>query len=184
MNLTRPGTLIAIFVSCALLAWLAVRASFENLPLLPFTAIPALAALAVAETAVARNIRARLTGRRTGKPVAPIAVARLVALAKASSVAAAALGGLVAGYLTYVLGMLDKPVPARDARVAGATLLPQLPCSRRRPTWSAAAATRTRRTTKTTNRGTRGTTGNGIRDGPRLRPVEPGRRGFSAGTRG
>jgi len=122
VNLTRPGTLIAIFVSCALLAWLAVRASFENLPLLPFTAIPALAALAVAETAVARNIRARLTGRRTGKPVAPIAVARLVALAKASSVAAAALGGLVAGYLTYVLGMLDKPVPARDARVAGATL--------------------------------------------------------------
>lgn len=122
MNLTRPVTLVVIFFSCALLSWLAVRGSFENLPLLPFTAIPALAALAIAETAVARNIRARLTGRRPGKPVAPIAVARLVALAKASSVAAAALGGLVGGYLVYVLGMLDKPVPARDARVAGATL--------------------------------------------------------------
>jgi hypothetical protein len=123
VNLTRPGTLAVIFGGCALLAWLAVRASFENLPLLPVTAIPALAALAIAEAAVARNIRARLTGRRSSKPVAPIAVARLVALAKASSVAAAALGGLAGGYLAYVLGLLDKPVPARDARVAGATLV-------------------------------------------------------------
>ena len=123
MNLTRPGTLAVIFGGCALLAWLAVRATYENLPLLPVTAIPALAALAIAETAVARNIRGRLTGRRPGKPVAPIAVARLVALAKASSAAAAALGGLAGGYLAYVLGLLDKPVPARDARVAGLTLV-------------------------------------------------------------
>ena len=123
MNLTRPGTLAVIFGGCALLAWLAVRATFENLPLLPVTAIPALAALAIAEAAAARNIRGRLTGRRPGKPVAPIAVARLVALAKASSAAAAALGGLAGGYLAYVLGLLDKPVPARDARVAGATLV-------------------------------------------------------------
>ncbi len=122
MNLTRPGTLAVIFAGCALLAWVAVRATFGNLPLLPVTAIPALAALAIAETVVARNIRGRLTGRRPGKPVAPIAVARLVALAKASSAGAAALGGLAGGYLIYVLGLLDKPIPARDARVAGATL--------------------------------------------------------------
>jgi hypothetical protein len=122
VNLTRPGTLAVIFAGCALLAWLAVRATFQNLPLLPVTAIPALAALAIAETVVARNIRGRLTRRRRGKPVAAIAIARLVALAKASSAAAAALGGLAAGYLAYVLGLLDKPIPARDARIAGATL--------------------------------------------------------------
>ncbi len=122
MNLTRPGTLAVIFAGCTLLAWLAVRATFENLPLLPVTAIPALAALALAETVVARSIRGRLTGRRPGKPVAPLVVARLVAFAKASSAAAAALGGLAAGYLAYVLGLLDKTVPARDARVAGVTL--------------------------------------------------------------
>jgi fructose-specific phosphotransferase system IIC component len=51
--------------------------------------------------------------------MAPIAVARLVALAKASSAAGAAIGGLLAGYLAYVLGQLDKTIPARDARVAG-----------------------------------------------------------------
>jgi hypothetical protein len=45
-----------------------------------------------------------------------------VALAKVSSAAAAALGGLAGGYLIYVLGSLDKTIPARDARVAGATV--------------------------------------------------------------
>jgi len=123
MQLTRPGTLAGIFAVCAIVAWLAVRATFQNLPLLPISAIPALAALAIAETAVGRHVRARLTGRSSStKPIAPIGVARLVALAKASSVAAAALGGLAAGYLIYVLGSLYKSIPARDAGVAGATV--------------------------------------------------------------
>ena len=123
MQLTRPGTLAGIFVLCAIVAWLAVRATFQSLPLLPVTAVPALAALAIAEAAVGRNIRGRLTGRRgSTKPLAPIGVARLVALAKASSVAASALGGLAGGYLIFLLGSLDKSIPARDARVAGATV--------------------------------------------------------------
>jgi hypothetical protein len=122
VRMTRPGTIAGIFVLCALAAWLAVRATYASLPLLPVTAVPALVALALGETVVGRNIKSRLAGRRTGKPVAPIAVARLVALAKASSAAAAAIGGLTAGYLAYVLGQLDKTVPARDARVAGVTL--------------------------------------------------------------
>jgi hypothetical protein len=123
MQLTRPGTLAGVFALCAIVAWLAVRATFQNLPLLPITAVPALAALAIAEAFVGRHVRSRLTGRRSPtKPLAPIAVARLVALAKASSVAASALGGLAGGYLIFVLGSLDKTIPARDARVAGATV--------------------------------------------------------------
>lgn len=123
MRMTRPGTLLAIFVIGLIVGWLATRATFVNLPLLPITAVPALAALALAEAAVGRSVHARLSGRRKGaKPLAPLAVARLVALAKASSAAAAALGGLVAGYLVFVLRELDKSVPARDARVAGVTL--------------------------------------------------------------
>ena len=123
MHMTRPGTLAGIFALCAIVAWLAVRATFENLPLLPVTAVPALGALAIAEAVVGRHVRSRLTGRRAGtKPIAPIGVARLVALAKASSVAASALGGLAAGYLVFLLGSLDKSIPARDARVAGATV--------------------------------------------------------------
>jgi Protein of unknown function (DUF3180) len=113
----------ATFVIAAIVGWLATRATYVNLPLLPITAVPALAALALAEAAVGRSVQSRLSGRRKGaKPVAPLAVARLVALAKASSTAAGVLGGLVAGYLVYVLRELDKTVPARDARVAGVTL--------------------------------------------------------------
>jgi hypothetical protein len=120
--MTRPGTLAGIFALCALGGWLAVRLTFASLPLLPIGPIPVLVALAVGETVVGRNVRGRISGRITGKPMAALAVARLVALAKASSAAAAAIGGLLAGYLAYVLGQLDKTIPARDARVAGITL--------------------------------------------------------------
>jgi hypothetical protein len=122
MHMTRPGTLAGIFAICAIIAWLAVRSTFTDLPLLPISAVPALAALAFAEALIGRNVRNRLTGRKAAKPLAPIAVARLVALAKASSAGGAALGGLTAGYLIFVLRELDKTIPARDARVAGATL--------------------------------------------------------------
>jgi hypothetical protein len=120
--MTRPGTLAGIFAICAVVSWLATRSAFTDLPLLPITAVPALAALAIAETAIGRHVRRRLTGRTSGKPIAPMGVARLVALAKASSAAGAALGGLTGGYLVFVLGELSKSIPARDARVAGATV--------------------------------------------------------------
>ena len=99
-----------------------MRVTFANLPLVPVGPIPVLVALALGEAIVGRNVRGRITGRISGKPLAPMAVARLVALAKASSVSAAAIGGLLAGYLSYVLGQLDKTIPARDARVAGIAL--------------------------------------------------------------
>jgi fructose-specific phosphotransferase system IIC component len=123
MHMTKPGTLAGIFVAAAIVGWLATRATFTNLPLLPITAVPALAALALAEAAVGRSVHLRVTGRRKGsKPLAALAVARLVALAKASSTTGAAIGGLVAGYLVFVLREVDKSIPARDARVAGVTL--------------------------------------------------------------
>jgi Protein of unknown function (DUF3180) len=121
VQMTRPATLAGIFALCALGAWLAVRVTFTSLPLLPIGPIPVLVALALGEALVGRNVRGRITGRIVGKPLAPIAVARLVALAKASSAAGAAIAGLLGGYLAYVLGQLDKTIPARDARVAGIT---------------------------------------------------------------
>lgn len=120
--MTRPSTLAGIFALCTLASWLAVRKTFVSLPLLPVGLVWVLLGLAVAETLVARHVRRRIARLGSGKPLAPIAVARLVALAKASSAAAAVLAGLAAGFLIYVLGMLDKPVPAHEARVAGVTL--------------------------------------------------------------
>lgn len=121
--MTRPGTLAGIFALCTLASWLAVRKTFASLPLLPVGITWVLLGLAIAEVLVARHVRRRISRPGSGKPLAPIAVARLVALAKASSAAASALGGLAAGFLIYVLNLLDKTEPARDARTAGVTFV-------------------------------------------------------------
>jgi hypothetical protein len=122
MTPTRAPTLTVVAVVCAVISWLAIRATFSSLPPLPYTALPPLLILGIGEAWSGRNLKARLTGRRAGKPLAPIAVARMVALAKASSLAAAAFGGLAAGFLIYVAGSLNKTVPRGDAYAAGATL--------------------------------------------------------------
>ena len=49
-------------------------------------------------------------------------MARLAALAKASSTAAAVIGGLAAGFAIYVTGLLDKSIPRADAYAAWATV--------------------------------------------------------------
>jgi hypothetical protein len=123
MTPTRPRTLLAVAAVCALVAWLIVRASFSGLPTLPWTAAPAMLLLAAAEAISGRNLQARIQGRRRGgRPLAPIAVARMAALAKASSAGGAAFGGIAAGFLIYTLGLLSVTVPRNDAINAGATV--------------------------------------------------------------
>jgi Protein of unknown function (DUF3180) len=119
---TRPRTLIVVAVVCAAASWLIVRATFATLPRLPWTGVIAMAVLAVAEAWTARNMQSRILGRRKGKPLAPIAVARMVALAKASSLGAATFGGLAAGLLIYTASSLNKTVPRADAITAAITV--------------------------------------------------------------
>lgn len=134
MQPTRPWPLLAVAAVCAVLAWLVVSATFANLPPLPWTAVPALLLVAIGETLIGRNLRARLlgqTGARPGgqpsgrpgvKPVQPMAVPKVVALAKASSTAAAAFGGLAGGFAIYAARSLGKPVPRHDALTAVVTV--------------------------------------------------------------
>jgi len=122
MTPTRPWTLLVVAAVCALVAWLIVRSTFSSLPTLPWTAAPAMLLLAAAEAVSGRNLRARIRGRRGGRPLAPIAVVRLAALAKASSVGGAAFGGLAAGFFIYTLGLLSVTVPRNDAINAGTTV--------------------------------------------------------------
>jgi hypothetical protein len=121
MTPTRPWTLVAVAAVCAVAAWLVVRSRFGELPTLPWSAAPALLVLAAAEALSGRNLRARIQGRRSGKPLAPIAVARMAALAKASSLGAAAFGGLAAGLFGYTAGLLNLTVARGDAINAGIT---------------------------------------------------------------
>jgi hypothetical protein len=123
MTPTRNWVLAVLAVVGAVLAWLVVRGTYASLPPLPWTAAVAMLVLGLAEAASGRNLRARIRGGPGLKPVAPLAAVRMAALAKASSHAAAIIGGLDAGFLVYVLGSLDKPVPRSDAFAAGGTFL-------------------------------------------------------------
>ena len=119
MTPTRPWTLVAVAAVCAVATWLVVRMTFASLPPLPWTAVPSMLLLAITEAWIGRNLRARILGRRRGKPLAPLAVARMAALAKATSLGAAAFGGFAAGFLAHTVGSLDKVVPRIDAIAAG-----------------------------------------------------------------
>jgi Protein of unknown function (DUF3180) len=120
MNPTRWPTLALLAAGSAILAWLLLRQTYSVLPPLPWTGVPALLLLALAETWSGRSLRSRMRGRG-GKPVPPIAVARMAALAKATSLAAAVIGGLAAGFLLYVSSSLDKAAYRADAYAAAAT---------------------------------------------------------------
>ena len=143
MKPTRISTLVIIAVVCAAAGWVLLRAVYAKLPPLPWTGVPALLIAAAAEAWTGRDLRARIAGPRRGsgqgtgrgsgqgagrgsgqgagrdlKPPAPLFVSRMVALAKASSVAAAIIAGFAAGFDFYLAGSLTASVPREDALTA------------------------------------------------------------------
>jgi len=119
---TRTSTLAVVAVVCALAAWLLLKLIYASLPPLPWTGVPALLVAALAEAWTGRDLKARIAGRPGVKPAAPLFVSRMVALAKASSLAGAAIAGLCAGFLIYLSGSLSNPIPRQDALTAALTL--------------------------------------------------------------
>jgi hypothetical protein len=142
---TRISTLVIIAVVCAAAGWVLLRAVYAKLPPLPWTGVPALLIAAVAEAWTGRDLRARIAGPRRGsgqgargsgqgargsgqgtrdlKPPAPLFVSRMVALAKASAVAAAIIAGFAAGFDFYLAGSLSASVPREDALTAVITFV-------------------------------------------------------------
>jgi hypothetical protein len=123
MKPTRISTLVIIAVVCAAAGWLLLRAVYAKLPPLPWTGVPALLIAAFAEAWMGRDIKARIAGRPRSKPVEPLFVSRMVALAKASSVAAAIIAGLAAGFDLYLAGSLNASTPRQDALTAVITFV-------------------------------------------------------------
>jgi Protein of unknown function (DUF3180) len=121
MKPTRTSTLAVVAVVCAAVCWVLLRAVYERLPPLPWTGVPALLVAAVAEAWMGRDLRARIAGRRGMKPAAPLFVSRMVALAKATSLAAAVIAGLAIGFVIYLSGSLSEVVPRQDAVTAAVT---------------------------------------------------------------
>jgi Protein of unknown function (DUF3180) len=123
MRPTRVSTLVVVAVICAALTWAVLRSVYTNLPPLPWTGVPALLVAALAEAWTGRDLKARIAGKRGLKPVAPLFVSRMVALAKASSVAAAIIAGVAAGFDVYLSGSLTASVPREDALTAVVTFV-------------------------------------------------------------
>jgi hypothetical protein len=121
MRPTRTSTLAIVTVVCAAVSWLLLKAVYEHLPLLPWTGVPALLVAALAEAWTGRDLKARIAGRRGLKPAAPLFVSRMVALAKASSLAAAVIAGLALGFVIYLSGSLNETAPRQDAVTAAVT---------------------------------------------------------------
>ena len=143
MKPTRISTLVIIAVVCAAAGWVLLRAVYAKLPPLPWTGVPALLIAAVAEAWTGRDLKMRIAARGSGqgargsgqgprrsgqgardlKPPAPLFVSRMVALAKASAVAAAIIAGFAAGFDFYLAGSLTASVPREDALTAVITFV-------------------------------------------------------------
>jgi len=122
MTPTRPRTLLLLAFVSGLVTYVLFRWRYSSLPPVPLTAAVTTSGLAVAELFLGPGTRARLAGRPGTKPIMPIAVARIAALAKASSALGALMAGVWLGVGAYVLPRWDLDTPRRDAVRAAAGL--------------------------------------------------------------
>ena len=123
MKPSRPGVLVVLVVAFTVLTWAVLRRVYSDLPTVPWTAIPTVLLLAVGEAYSGSMTRARIERRPGTKPVEPLAVARLAALAKASAYVGAVFAGVFAGFVFRVVPLLDQDTPRRDFFLAGGSLV-------------------------------------------------------------
>lgn len=124
---TRIRDLALAGVLTAVLSYLLVSAYYGDLPALPWTSSAAIACLAAAEGLTARSTAQRIARRSGTKPVQALVVARLVALAKASSLVGAVLAGGWLGAFAYTFLERDRLIAAdRDAVVSSLGVLASL----------------------------------------------------------
>ncbi|MEW9533329.1 DUF3180 domain-containing protein [Microbispora sp. NPDC049125] len=123
MKPSNPGVLVGLVVVFALITWGVLQKTYSTLPALPWTAIPTTLLLALGEGYSGWLTRARILRRPDTKPVEPLAVARLAALAKATAHAGAVFAGVFAGFVLHVINMLGLPNPRHDALVAGGSFV-------------------------------------------------------------
>lgn len=103
MRRTSPTDLLIPFVLAVVLVYSLLRISYESLPPFQwFSALP-IAALAVAELVIARRVRAAVRHQPQAKPMTALAIARAVALGKATSLVAALIAGAAAALVLRLL---------------------------------------------------------------------------------
>jgi hypothetical protein len=119
----RPGVLVGFVVVFAIITWGILNPLYPDLPTVPWTAIPTMLLLAIGEFYSGLMTKARIGHKPGTKPVEPLAVARLVGLAKASAYGGAIFGGIFAGFTLYTAELLAKDVPRGAFFVTGGSFL-------------------------------------------------------------
>ena len=116
MHFTRPRELVTAGLVGLVLSYLAFKFLYGSLPRLPRYGGVTLLVLAVIEVALALSIRTRI---RNGRLLGAIAVARAVALAKASSLLGALMLGAWFAVVVALLPRMDEVTAAAgDVRSA------------------------------------------------------------------
>ncbi|MFC3996065.1 DUF3180 domain-containing protein [Nocardiopsis sediminis] len=114
---------LGIIVVGAAIAYLVVDLAYGSVPLLvPWTAIPTLALLAVGEGITAWHTRRRIRRATGTTPIEPLSAARLVALAKASALFGALAVGVFGGAALALLDRLNAASARADAITCAGTL--------------------------------------------------------------
>lgn len=115
---TGWADLLVPFLVAAVLAYLALRVAYESLPPFQwFTALP-IAALAAIEFVLAGRVRGAVRHRPQARPVTALAIARAVALGKASALVGALIAGAAVALVSYVVPDVGRTGAAgHDVRV-------------------------------------------------------------------
>ena len=102
MRPTSISVLIVAGLTATAVGWLLLSFSYSTLPELPWSPVIVLVVLAIAEGLLAQNTSARIQRKPGTPPVDPLAVARFVALAKASALVGSISAGFSIGLLAWL----------------------------------------------------------------------------------
>lgn len=120
MRPTTWRTLLPLLGLAGVVGWLLADQVYGSLVKLPGYAPVTAGLIALFELGLAKTVSDQVNHRSKGRGMHPLQVARALALAKASSAAAAVLAGLYAGFFLWTFPRRDQLAAAsHDALVSG-----------------------------------------------------------------
>lgn len=123
MRRTGIADLAVPFLVIGVATYVLLRYVYDSLPPLHLIVPLPLAGLAIVEFVLARRVRAAVRHDPTARPMAAIAIARAVALGKASSLVAAAVAGAAVALLVRVAPHAGSVNAASNDTTVSAVLL-------------------------------------------------------------
>jgi Protein of unknown function (DUF3180) len=123
MRRTGVLDLVLPLIVIGLSVYVVLKVSYGSIPPLGYFVPVPLAALAAAELVAAYRVRAAVRHEPMAKPMTAIAVARCVALGKASAVVGAAVAGAAVALLARVLPEAGRVTAAAHDATVGSLLL-------------------------------------------------------------